>query len=129
MSGLSRRDFFQRFGHSLTDQIDLERLRELMPWHKEKDRKLEDAWVVVGSLSSMTPGTKCRVQMNGNELSLEADAEGIWLARANGWRAALRLGQGGAILANLSLEWPSTRVLSQSSGEAKDLSKELEETK
>lgn len=125
MSGLSRRDFFQRFGHSLSDQIDLEKIQKLMPWQKEKGRTSEDAWVAVGSLSIMTPGAKCRVQIDGNELSLEADAEGIWLARANGCRIAIRLGQGGVILANLSLEWPNTRVLSQSSGEPK----ELEETK
>ena len=121
MSGLSRRDFFQRFGHNLTDQVDLEKLQKLMPWSKEKAPKPEDGWVVVGALSSMAPGTKCVVTIESKKLSLEADAEGIWLSQADGQRVAIRLGQGGAILANLRVEWPKTRVLSQSSGEPKDL--------
>lgn len=121
MSGLSRRDFFQRFGHNLTDQVDLEKLQKLMPWSKEKAPKPEDVWVAVGALSSMAPGTKCVVTIESKKLSLEADAEGIWLSQADGKRVAIRLGQGGVILANLSVEWPKNRILSQSSGEPKDL--------
>ena len=121
MSGLSRRDFFQRFGHNLTDQVDLEKLQKLMPWSKEKAPKPEDGWVAVGALSSMAPGAKCVVTIKSKKLSLEADADGIWLSQADGQRVAIRLGQGGAILANLRVEWPKTRVLSQSSGEPKDL--------
>lgn len=121
MSDLSRRDFFQRCGHNLTDQIDLKKLQRLIPWFKEKAPKREDAWVVVGTLSAMAPGTKSVVTIESEELALEADAEGIWLNRANGQRVAICLGQGGVILANLSLEWPKTKVLSQSSGEPKDL--------
>lgn len=100
MSGLSRRDFFQRFGHNLTDQVDLEKIQKLMPWSKEKAPKPEDVWVAVGTLSAMAPGTKCLVTIESKKLSLEADAEGVWLSQADGQRVAIRLDQGGVIVAN-----------------------------
>lgn len=123
-NGISRREFFSRFGHSVTDQIEFNKLHSLISQSNENSKNADQVWVAIGEWSSMAPGARRPMTVGGREFLLEADENGIWLTSLTSndqRRVAIRLGQGGVIFANLSMEWPSTRVLSQSSGEPKDL--------
>ena len=129
MSHLSRRDFFFRFGHTLTDQIDLSAVQTLIPRSSNPNPKAkEPEWIAVGKISDMRPGTNISIVVTGETLILRADGEGVWLTTEKPVekkrRLAIRLGPGGIILANLDLEWPKNRILSHSSGESKDLTDE-----
>ena len=127
MSGLSRRDFFRRFSHEVSDQIDLVAVKSIFKTALPEQKKTEglpqalDEWFVVGRSIEMSPGAVVQSQLGTVSIALKSNSEGIWAVNDGGTSIALRTGVGGAILANLSLEWPSNRVLSHATGEAIDL--------
>lgn len=127
MSGLSRREFFRRFSHDMSDQIDLAAVRNIfnaaLPGQKKTESPPQalDEWVVVGRSTEMSPGVAVQSQIGAALISLKSNSEGIWAVKDTGTYIALRTGVGGAILANLSMEWPPRRVLSHATGEAIDL--------
>lgn len=121
MKKISRRDFFKQL---------VSGPRSFYLESENKSTETLSQWLEVGSFSLLTPGCSSTVFLNGHELLLESDENGIWLSHKNGNRVALRLAQGGVVLANLFEEWPKTRVLSQISGEPVEwmgINKNLEE--
>jgi len=127
MSGLSRREFFRRFSHDVSDQIDLVAVKNIFKTALPEQKQTEslpqalDEWVVVGRSIEMSPGVVVQSQLGTVSIVLKSNSEGIWAVNHEGTCIALRSGVGGAILGNLSMEWPPSRVLSHATGEAIDL--------
>lgn len=127
MSGLSRREFFRRFSYDMSDQIDLVSVRNIFKTALPELKKTEnpsqalDEWFVVGRSIEMIPGAVVHFLAGHVSIILKSNGEGIWAVNNAGLCIALRSGVGGAILANLSMEWPPFRVLSHATSEPFDL--------
>ena len=125
MSGLSRRDFFSRLAHGLSDQLNVDRLRRLAAGASAASaRRCENPWVVVGSLADFAPGAVREVTAHGHALQVLSSPVGISAQDSQGRSFALRHAGRGVIEINPQEEWGRRRVLSHATGEPIDLDQE-----
>ncbi len=121
---LSRREFFQRLTHDLSDQVNtttVKKASSIVFASASQDQKLQSDWIAIAKQSEMSPGVEKKVTIENLNLTLHSSGEGIWVDQDNGKRIALRVETLGMIAANPKIEWPAYRVLSHITGEAVDL--------
>lgn len=124
MSGLSRRDFFRRFSHDLSDQVDFSAVKKIFAaTRSDEEGKTEkkDEWIVVARSTEVVPGAVVEIRQGAVSIVLKSNAEGVWAVNEDGACVALRSGGGGTILANIGIVWPTCRGLSHATGESIDL--------
>lgn len=121
---LSRREFFQRLTHDLSDQVNtmaVKKASSIVFVASLKDQEPQSEWIAIAKQSEMSPGVEKKVIIENLSLTLHSSGEGIWVDLEDGKRIALRVEAMGVISAKPDIEWPAYRVLSHITGEVVDL--------
>lgn len=130
MSGISRRDFFKQFTHSVSDQIDIDAARETAKkWLTvESPKKNTAEWFIAARLADLHPGAQVKTNIGNVDLTLKSNPLGIWAETLSGARVALKTGFGGMVLVNPIAAWPHERILLHATGEQSDQESALFDT-
>lgn len=116
-NSLSRRQFFQRLTHDLSDQFNTAAVKKAGSIVLASPSE----WITVAGQAEMGPGVEKRVIIENLSLTLRSNGEGVWASFEDGRRVALRVEAKGVIAVNPKVDWPPYRVLSHITGEAVDL--------
>lgn len=121
MKDLSRRGFFREFASEIADRLDLNAANALLEKASPSKRpKQAVSWIEVGRMADFVPGMKREITVGDRTMTLRSHADGLWVERATGERAALRMEPGGVVLVHVGIHWPANRMLSHLTGQPID---------